>query len=180
MKRIVWMIVLTGAVAFNACSKKGETSKTTTKEETVAVYPIEIRPGALTGAEVTADSATTSDGDGSIRVTATSPISAKVYETRNIDVEKAKLTYRARLRTEDVKGRVYIELQCSVPGKADTYARSLQTPVTGTTEWTSQETTLSLGPGENPENIQLNVVIEGTGTVWVDEVQLTSGPPGDS
>jgi hypothetical protein len=53
----------------------------------------------------------------------------------------------------------------------------LQAPLSGTVDWTSQETPFSLKPGENPDNVRLNVMIDGKGTVWIDEIQLVKGPP---
>jgi hypothetical protein len=56
------------------------------------------------------------------------------------------------------------------------FARALQAPLSGSTEWTSQETLFFLKKGDNPDNVKLNVVIDGTGTVWVDDVRLIKGP----
>jgi hypothetical protein len=62
---------------------------------------------------------------------------------------------------------------CSFPEKGEFFARALDTPLTGTTEWTSQQTPFFLKQGENPNNVKLNLVVGGKGTVWVDDVKLT-------
>ena len=41
-------------------------------------------------------------------------------------------------------------------------------------EWTLLKTPFFLKKGENPDNIKLNIVIEGSGQVWVDDIRLTS------
>jgi hypothetical protein len=68
---------------------------------------------------------------------------------------------------------------CSFPGKGEFYSRALQSPLTGTTEWTSQQTPFFLNAGENPDNVKLNLIVGGKGTVWIDDVKLTQGPLGD-
>lgn len=49
------------------------------------------------------------------------------------------------------------------------------TPLSGTTDWTTQETEFFLKAGENPDNVKLNLVINGSGTVWIDEIRLLKG-----
>jgi hypothetical protein len=65
---------------------------------------------------------------------------------------------------------------CNFAGRGEYFARALQAPLSGSTEWTSQETLFFLKKGDNPDNVKLNVVIDGTGTVWVDDVRLIKGP----
>jgi hypothetical protein len=47
---------------------------------------------------------------------------------------------------------------------------------TGEVEWTHQETPFFLKKGENPDNVQLNLVVNGSGTVWIDDIKLMRGP----
>ncbi len=47
---------------------------------------------------------------------------------------------------------------------------------TGTTNWTTMETPFFLKKGENPDNIKLNLVIKGKGTVWIDDIRLLKAP----
>lgn len=82
-----------------------------------------------------------------------------------IPVDNARLTYRARLRTSDLEGRVYLEMWCVFPGRGEYFSRDLGTPVSGSQEWSTEETPFFLKTGENPENVKLNLVVEGSGTV---------------
>ena len=50
-----------------------------------------------------------SDGQGSLRIEAEAPRTVRLYETGDLDVEDARLTYQARVRTEGVQGRAYLE-----------------------------------------------------------------------
>jgi len=47
--------------------------------------------------------------------------------------------------------------------------------VSGTTDWTTEETPFFLQKGENPDNIKLNLVMNGTGTAWIDDIRLLKG-----
>jgi len=75
-------------------------------------YPVDDLEGVLTRTGLAFDTEITNDGNGSIRVTATEPGQVHLFETGDIDVEDARLIYQARLRTEGVEGKVYLEMLC--------------------------------------------------------------------
>lgn len=145
-------------------------------EKVVRAYPIADLKGVITRSGVELDTTTTSDGNGSLRLASKKYTAFRLYELEDVDVEAGRLLYRARIRTEGVEGRVYLEMWCRFPGKGEFFARALHAPITGTTEWTTQETPFVLEAGQNPSNIKLNIVVEGAGTVWVDDVVLAKGP----
>lgn len=146
------------------------------KEETVASFPIKSLDGVLTLSGVELDKQITSDGNGSLRIVTPGPTTVRLFEVRKPDVENARLIYRARLRTRAVDGDVYLEMWCRFPGKGEYFSRGLESPLRGTTDWTSQEIYFMLKKGEKPDLVKLNVVIGGSGTVWVDDVALLKGP----
>jgi hypothetical protein len=135
-------------------------------------YPIDSLKEIISQSGVDFDDEVTSDGNGSLRVTATEPTTVRLYETGDIDLEDARLIYQARLRTEGVSGRVYLEMLCHFPGQGEAFSRALQSPLSGSNAWTTQETPFLLKKGENPNNIKLNLVIDGSGTVWIDDIHL--------
>ena len=147
----------------------------TVAEEVVHAYPIAGLDGVITRSGVEFDPKTTSDGNGSLRLNSKGYTAFRLYEIEDPDVEGAKLVYRARIRTQDVEGRVYLEMWCRFPGQGEFFSRALGAPITGTTEWTSQETPFVLEEGQNPSNIKLNLIVEGPGSVWVDEIVLVKG-----
>jgi hypothetical protein len=93
-----------------------------------------------------------------------------------VDVEDARLIYQASLRTENAHGRVYLEMWCHFSGRGEFFSRGLTSALSGTTGWTTQETIFFLKPGENPDNVRLNVVLEGPGAAWIDDIKLLRGP----
>jgi hypothetical protein len=139
-------------------------------------YPLDSLEGVSSQSGVELDPAISSDGKGSLRVTAAAPLTVRLYETGDIPVDNARLIYQARLRCENVQGEAYLEMWCRFPGKGEFFSRALQAPLSGTAEWSSQETPFFLKKGEDPDEIKLNLVVNGTGTVWIDDIHLIKGP----
>jgi hypothetical protein len=137
---------------------------------------IESLEGLIARTDVVFDKEITSDGNGSLRITTNQPTTIRLYETGDIDVENARLTYQAKVRTEGIQGKVYLEMWCQFIGKGEFFSRGLSSPLSGTTDWSTVETPFFLKKGENPDNVKLNLVIEGKGTVWIDDVHLFKGP----
>ncbi len=138
----------------------------------VAHYPLDSMEGIISRSDVQIDKEITSDGNGSLHISTTSPATVRLYETGDIDVENSRLVYQAKLRTEGVEGQVYLEMWCHFPGKGEFFSRALQSPLSGSQEWTSQETPFLLKKGENPDNVRINLVVNGTGDVWIDDIRL--------
>lgn len=144
--------------------------------ETVKAFPVNSLDGVLTRTGVTLDTVVSSDGNGALKIIATQPTTIRLFEVRDVTLENARLLYRARVKTENVTGQVYLEMWCVFPGLGEYFSRSLQSPLSGTVDWTTQETPFFLQKGQKPEVIKLNVVINGHGMVWVDEIALLKGP----
>lgn len=139
-------------------------------------YPVDDLEGVIAQSGAEFDPAVSADGNGSLRLTATQPTSFRLFETGDLDIEDALLLYRASIRTERVEGSAYLEMWVQVPGFGEAFSRDLQTPLSGSNEWSTEETPFFLQAGQNPENVRLNLVIDGRGTVWIDDIRLTRGP----
>jgi hypothetical protein len=139
-------------------------------------YPIESLEGLISKTDVVIDKQITSDGNGSLRITVNQPTTIRLYETGDIDIEEARLTYQAKVRTQDVEGKVYLEMWCQFTGKGEYFSRDLYSPLSGTVDWSTEETPFFLKKGENPDNVKLNLVIDGKGTVWIDDIRLFKNP----
>jgi hypothetical protein len=142
-------------------------------------YPADNLTDVISLSMVLIDTEVSDDGVSSLRVRTDRPSTVRLYETGDLDVENARLIYRARLRTEDVDGRVYLEMWCRFPGRGEFFSRALHQPLSGSNDWTSQETYFLLKKGENPDNIRLNLVVDGAGIVWIDDIRLMRGPLSD-
>ena len=149
---------------------------TTDQVAEVKHYPVDSLDGIITRSGIALDSKVSSDGNGSLRISANEPVLVRLFETEDIDSENSRLIYRAKLRTEGVDGKVYLEMWCHFPGGGEYFSRGLDSPLSGTTEWTTEEIPFFLQRGENPDNVKLNLVIDGKGTVWIDDIRLLTGP----
>ena len=158
------------------CFSLAACSKQPAQVTDLKMYPVDSLEGIITQSGVQFDKDISSDRKGSLRITATEPAIVRLFEVGDIDVENARLIYQAKVRTENVEGKVYLEMWCHFPGKGEFFSRGLQTPLTGTTEWTTEETPFFLQKGENPDNVKLNLVIDGKGTAWIDDIRLLKAP----
>ena len=61
-------------------------------------------------------------------------------------------------------------------GGGQYFSRGLNDPIQGTSDWKTLQTPFLFQKGQNPDKITLNIVINGRGTVWVDDVVLSKAP----
>jgi hypothetical protein len=146
----------------------------------VQVFPITSLDGVISKTGVTLTKSISTDHNGALALRAKQTTTFQLYETGDIDIEEAVLFYQAKLKTLDVKGDAYLEMWCHFPGRGEYFSRGLQYAVSGTNDWVTVETPFILRKGENPDNIKLNLVINGKGRAWIDEIKLVKGelPPG--
>ena len=141
-------------------------------------FPLDSMEGLIAQSGVTIDKQISSDGNGSLRIEVTETTTIRLFETGDIDIEDARLIYQARLRTQNLQGKAYLEMWCQFPGGGEYFSKGLHAALIGSTgtNWTIEEIPFILKKGQNPDNVKLNLVIEGTGTVWIDDIRLLKGP----
>jgi hypothetical protein len=137
-------------------------------------FPVDDLEGVIDRDAVKLDQRITEDNKGAFRIEDRGTV--QLYETGDIDVEQAVLLYRARVMTLNVKGSAYLEMWCRFPGQGEFFSRGLQYSLSGTHHWTTIEAPFYLRKGENPDNIRLNVVLDGGGKIWIDKIELLRGP----
>lgn len=166
---IVVPLLLVAAVQFEPIEHPLVTHKT---------YPLDSLEGVLTQDGIEFDSAVSVDGNGSLKVISGSAekMVVRLFETGPTDINYCVLFYSAKLKSSELNGNAYLEMWCEFDGKGEFFSRGMDQPVTGTTEWTSVQTPFRLEAGQMPANVKLNLVIEGAGTVWIDEIKLASSP----
>ncbi len=115
------------------------------------------------------------DGNGAIRIDADQATTIRLFELNDIDIDNSRLIYRARMRSQDLEGQAYLEMYCCFDELGEYFSRDLGTPIMGTCNWVTEETLFNLKKGENPDRVKLNLVIDGRGTVWIDDIRLVKG-----
>jgi hypothetical protein len=130
----------------------------------------------ITQSSVELDKENSSDGHGSLRINSTGNSTVRLFEVQNPEIENARLIYQARIKTRELQGKAYLEMWCRFPGKGEFFSRALDRPYSGSNEWSSTETPFFLQKGQKPDLVRLNLVVEGAGTVWIDDVRLLKVP----
>ena len=166
MKKLVFSVWCIVVLTLVSCSQAKELKH----------FPVDNLDGVISKSEVELDKEISSDGKGSLKIVALEPIVINLYEVRDIDIENARLMYQARVRTENIDGKVYLEMWCHFPGRGEYFSRGLQSPLNGTKDWITIETPFFMRKGEKPDYIKLNLVINGKGTAWIDDIRLIKGP----
>jgi hypothetical protein len=134
--------------------------------------PLDSLDELITKSGVSVDDVTTLDGNGSIRIDAPDTMTVRIAEFDLEPIDNAQLIYRAHVRADSLLGRAYLEMWCVFPGMGEFFSRSLHNPISGTTEWVTMETPFLLEEDQVPKRVRLNVVVEGVGTVWIDDAAL--------
>lgn len=141
-------------------------------------YPVDDLENLLTSEAVEIDTAVSYDGNGALQITTRDTTVINLYRTGDIDIEKARLSYQAHLRTRNLDGNAYLEMWCIFPEKGRYFSRGLRDPLTGDTDWTQKEIFFHLQENENPDSVEFNLVINGAGTVWIDDIHIMRKPLG--
>jgi hypothetical protein len=114
------------------------------------------------------------EGKGALRITTRWPTTVSLAEVVGPDIEDAKLVYSARVKTE-LAGTAFLELWAEVGGR-QYFSRGMNDAIAQTTDWKILRTPFVFQSGQRPEKLTLNIVINGAGTVWVDDIVLSREP----
>ena len=180
MKLAVGMALL-GVLALGACGQgaPGDGSRAEIADAIeVAHFP--LSDGAIpAGADAAFDPGESQDGGGSLRVQTSRGGRLRLYRLEDLGVVQGEVVFTGFLRSRGLSGRAVLELWCRPAEGDEAFVRGYGSAVTGDSEWTPQEVRFS-NPAlcRNPVSIELNVLIEGAGTVWIDDLRLWSVPAG--
>lgn len=144
------------------------------KQPQPAGPPELVRTFGPTDIPITVDGVKRDDGGWRINVASKSTL--RMFEVAGAGMENCILTYRVRMRTEDLRADAYLEMWCRIPGMGEFFSKGVNNKVRGTTSWASYETPFFLRKGQRVDLVKLNVVAEGSGTIWLTEVELWKTP----
>jgi len=139
----------------------------------IAHYPLsaDAVPGA---ADAVFDRAVSQDGGGSLRVvTGEQGGRLRLFRLENLPPIEGALLYTGFLKSQDLRGAAYFELWCHPAEGNPAFVRGVPTRVAGTSDWKPQEVSFHRPETcSDPALVELNVVIHGAGTVWIDNIRL--------
>jgi hypothetical protein len=109
-------------------------------------------------------------------IQAEAPGLVRLYDIELPRLERCILTYRLRLKSQDVVNGVYLEIWCRVVGLGEFFSKGLAQKVRGTTDWSEYEVPFLLKQGQQADLAKLGLTFQGRGTVWVKDVQVLQTP----
>ncbi len=143
----------------------------------IAHYPLSA-DAVPAGADAVFDRGVSQDGGGSLRVVA-GPQGGRLrlYELDDVGPIEGTLVFSGFLRSRDLAGSAFLELWCHPADGNPAFVRGLPRRVSGTSDWTAQEVFFREPETcREPSSVELNVVIQGAGIVWIDNLGLWDVP----
>lgn len=126
------------------------------------------------GLQIQDDAMIKVEGKGALKISTLWPTSVCLGEVPGPDIENAKLIYKAKVKT-DLQGSAYLEMWVNVGG-GHYFSKGLNDQVKDKADWKTVQTPFIFQKGQKPDKVTLNLVINGIGTVWVDDVVLSKEP----
>ena len=127
------------------------------------------------GTTISTDPTVKQEGNGSIRISTVWPTTICLGEVKELNFENGRIVFRAKVKSEELEGTAFLEMWCHVGG-GQYFSRGMNSVVTGTMDWKTLQTPFFLQPGQRAKKATLNIVINGKGTVWIDDVHLLREP----
>lgn len=135
------------------------------------VKKMNLDDAATLGTTIQTDLEVKTEGTGSIRIATRFPTTICLGEIDNLNLEDTRLVYKAKVKS-DLDGAAYLEMWAYVgPGRY--FSKGMNDSVKGKSGWKTIRTPFIFRKGQNPEKVVLNLVINGQGTVWIDDVVLS-------
>ena len=126
------------------------------------------------GTTIQTDTQVKAEGKASIKVTTQWPTTICLGEVVRMDIENAKLVYKAKVKS-DLDGTAFLEMWAHVGG-GQYFSRGMNDVVSRKSDWKMIQTPFLFQKGQKPEKVTLNLVINGKGTVWIDDITLSKEP----
>jgi hypothetical protein len=126
------------------------------------------------GTTIQTDTQMKTEGKGSIKITTQWPTTICLGEVVGLSVENAKLVYRAKIKCT-LEGKAFLEMWAHVGG-GQYFSRGMDDVVSHKTDWRIVQTPFLFQKGQRPDKVTLNLVINGKGTVWIDDIVLSKEP----
>ena len=135
---------------------------------------LSLDDASLIGTTIQTDSKVKTEGKSSVKITTKHPTTVCLGEIDGLDVENATLIYTAKVKSE-LEGNAFLEMWAHVGG-GQYFSRGMNDLITGKSDWKSIQTPFMFQKGQKPDKVVLNLVINGVGTVWIDDIVLSKAP----
>jgi len=136
-------------------------------------FPVNDLNGVITQTGIQLDKNISDDGNGSIKIETAKPLVVQLYLIDDVKVDDTQVVYEANIKSNDLKGQAYLEMWCVFKDKGEYFSRGFDSIISGDEDWKTIRTVFNLEKGERPDQIKLNVVVNGVGTIWIDDIHLS-------
>lgn len=126
------------------------------------------------GLIIAKDAKVKTEGSSSIKFSTLWPTTVCLGEVSGLDVENATLVFSANVKSQ-LDGSAFLEMWVHVSG-GRFFSRGVNSAIQGNSDWITIQTPFILQSGQRPDKITLNLIINGRGTVWIDDVVLSKAP----
>ena len=123
------------------------------------------------GTTIQTDTQVKAAGKGSIKITTQWPTTICLGEVTGLNVENENLLYKAKVKS-DLDGSAFLEMWVHLGG-GQYFSRGMNDVVSQKTDWKTIQTPFLFQKGQEPDKVTLNIVINGKGTVWIDDIVLS-------
>jgi hypothetical protein len=133
--------------------------------------------GVLEPSGIAIDREISSDGQGSLRITASGGIQTiRLFEITGLRLQNEQIVFRAQLRAQG-KGKLYSKMMVYQSMAKTYYGRSPGEAFQQQAKWHPIEARHFLTGTDLPDRLELQLIVEeGAGTIWIDDLRLLSGP----
>jgi hypothetical protein len=186
LRRLSVLVALICAVAvmfaLGSCGKKSKyKAPEPPKGQELKSFRLNTMNGILATANVSIDSSQSADSithtKGALKIEAPSSMTVKLVQTGPLSANDCMLIYRATFRSKELSGRAYLLMTVRWSDGLETFSRGFEQAIIGSVPWVMEDISYTLDrTGKTVANVTLGMVIEGTGTVWVNDVKLLKAP----
>lgn len=129
----------------------------------------------LSSTDAVPSSACAIEGD-TLRASASGRAEVVLFQLKNVGFRNCVLLLRAHVRNEGVTPKAYLEMDCMIAGKGTFFSKALQDAAIGTQDWRWHQAPFYLRGTEECEEIQIKMVFEGNGHIWLKDTELFQAP----
>jgi len=165
MKKYFTLSLISTIILFMSCTVN-------TEKKDLIHFPVDDLSGVVAQSGIQLDKLNSGDGSGSIKIEASAPVVIPLYIVNDLRVDDTQIIYEAKVKSESLSGQVLLEMWCVFEDKREFFSRGFNSVISGTSDWSTIRTVFNLREGEMPNQIKLNIMVNGVGTVWIDDIHL--------
>ncbi len=114
--------------------------------------------------------------EGALRVDVdyTSVFNLKKVDLGDKNYSGKTLNYSLRAKTLNFEGQAFLELAVRFKGTTTLFRRGFNSKVFNNSNWKTLRVAYPIRPSEQAEIAYMNVIVEGRGSIWFDDIKLTA------